>query len=238
MSDSVPFIEIDFTARDEEGEVFDTTKLDVAKQEGLQGRGRFKPMRAPLKEGYLLKGLYDFLKDKKKGSYTVELEPEQAFGKKDGKLIKLISAGKFRDADMTPRPGLEVEVDNRRGVVRSVSGGRVLVDFNHPMAGKTVVYEIEHHGFVEDPGECFKALMQLVLNVPPSMLTTEMDGTTLKVMIEVHQKVPDAMFAEIGRIGAEMIEGVEKVEIEQVEHDHSKHDHAPEDAGSEDESKD
>lgn len=224
--ESVPFIEIDFTARGPDGAVFDTTELAVAQAEGLEGRGRFKPLVTPLAHGYLLEGLYDALKDKKKGSYTVEMPAEKAFGRKDPKRIKLISLSKFRANDMRPYPGMEVEVDGERGVVRSVNSGRVLVDYNHPMAGKRVTYELELKRFVTDPGECFTALLELVLGVPSSMVTSELDGKALKVTLSVHEKVPDAMFTEIAKIGAQLIEGVETIEIEQVEHDHSQHDHA------------
>lgn len=224
--ESVPFIEIDFTARGPDGAVFDTTSFAVAQAEGLEGRGRFKPLVTPLAEGYLLEGLYEFLKGKKEGSYSVGIPAEKAFGRKDPKRIKLISLSKFRANDMKPYPGMEVEVDGERGVVKSVSSGRVLVDYNHPMASRDVTYEVEVKGFVTDPGVCFTALLELVLGVPESMVTTELDGKTLKVTLSVHEKVPDSMFTEIAKMGAELIEGVDAIEVEQVEHDHSAHDHA------------
>lgn len=214
MADTkVPFVEIDFTARSD-GRVFDTTKRDVAESEGL-GQGRFKPLISPLERGYLLEGLYEFLKDKTEGSYTVEIGPEKAFGAKDPKKTKLLSLGKFRQNDMKPYPGLEVEVDGARGVVKNVSSGRVIVDFNHPMAGKTVVYEVELKRFVTDPGECFKALLRLILSVPEELVSAERDGSKLNVVISLKRQVPDAMFAEIAKMGSELIEGVDEIVVEQ-----------------------
>jgi FKBP-type peptidyl-prolyl cis-trans isomerase 2 len=211
---SVPFIEIDFTARSD-GAVFDTTRIEVAQAEGLEGKGRFKPLISPLAPGYLLEGLYDFLKDKKEGSYSVEIAPEKAFGKKDPRKTKLLGLGKFREHDMNPYPGMEVEVDNARGVVRSVSSGRVLVDFNHPVAGRTVTYDIELNRFVTDPGECFKALLHLILSVPEEIVSTEQDGKKLVVTITLTKQVPDAMFAEIANIGSELIGGIDDIVVEQ-----------------------
>lgn len=213
--ESVPFIEIDFTAKSTDGTVFDTTSLDVAKEHQLEGRGRFVPLISPLAQGYLLEGLYEFLQDKKEGSYSIDIPAEKAFGAKDPRKIKLIGLGKFRENDMRPYPGLEVDVDGRRGVVRSVNSGRVLVDFNHPMAGKDVVYDVELKRFVEDPGECFGSLLLLILGIPSSRVTSTLDGRKLSVVIEVQQRVPDAMFAELAKMGSELIASVDEIVVEQ-----------------------
>lgn len=210
---SVPFIEIDFTARSE-GAIFDTTRPDVAQAAGLQGRGA-APLVSPLAEGYLLEGLYEFLKDKKEGTYSIDIPAEKAFGKKDAKKIRLVGLGKFRQNDMKPYPGMEVEVDNARGVVRSVSSGRVLVDFNHPLAGKAVSYDVELKRFVSDPGECFAALLNLLLGMPKDRVSSRVEGSKLTVTVSLKQQVPDAMFSELATMGSELIEGVDEIVVEQ-----------------------
>ena len=43
--------------------------------------------------------------------------------------------------------------DGRVGKVLSVSGGRVLIDFNHPLAGKDLVYEIDIKRKIDDLNE-------------------------------------------------------------------------------------
>ena len=37
--------------------------------------------------------------------------------------------------------GDEIEIDNRRAIVRYVGSGRIQVDFNHRFAGKTLIYD-------------------------------------------------------------------------------------------------
>ena len=214
MSDSVAFIEIDFTARSE-GVVFDTTLREVAQAEGLEGRGRFEPLIAPLAPGYLLEGLFEFLQGKKEGSYTIEIPAEKAFGKKDAKKIKLVSLGKFRKNEMNPYPGMEVEVDQMRGVVKSVSSGRVLVDFNHPMAGKTVEYTVELKRYVTDPGECFASLLNLIIGMPRTLVTATQSEKKLSVVVTLKEQVPGAMFSELARMGAELIDGIDEITVEQ-----------------------
>ncbi|MDK2854686.1 MAG: hypothetical protein PWQ92_1580 [Thermococcaceae archaeon] len=59
---------------------------------------------------------------------------------------------------------MEIETDSGtklKGRIISVSSGRVRVDFNHPYAGKTVIYEVEILEKIDDPIEKVKALIEL-----------------------------------------------------------------------------
>jgi FKBP-type peptidyl-prolyl cis-trans isomerase 2 len=56
----------------------------------------------------------------------------------------------FKSQDIMPYPGLEVNIDNQFGIVKTVSGGRVIVDFNHPLSGKDLHYEVEVKRFITD----------------------------------------------------------------------------------------
>ncbi|MBC7115271.1 MAG: peptidylprolyl isomerase, partial [Archaeoglobi archaeon] len=59
-----------------------------------------------------------------------------------------------------PQPGMRVRVNGRIGTVETVIGRRVRVDFNHPLAGKNVIYEYEIHEIIEDLNEKIKAIME------------------------------------------------------------------------------
>jgi len=59
---------------------------------------------------------------------------------------------------LNPIPGIMFNFDGRIGKVLTVSGGRVMVDFNNPIAGKEVVYKIKVLRKVEDLNEKIKAL--------------------------------------------------------------------------------
>ncbi|MFH1473353.1 MAG: FKBP-type peptidyl-prolyl cis-trans isomerase [Candidatus Aenigmatarchaeota archaeon] len=132
-----------------------------------------------IKTGFVLKGLEQPLRLMKLGEKkTIEVNSENAFGKRDFKLIKLVPLGEFRKHGTKPVPGMFVEADNRRGKVVSVSGGRVRVDFNHPLAGKTLLYNIEIKKKIETPEDKIKTLVQIY---------TKVDKAKLNVIIKEKQ---------------------------------------------------
>jgi len=97
-----------------------------------------------IRPGFLLKGLEEALLEMNVNERkTIEMIPEKAFGERDPKLVRLIPTAEFKKHNTDPEPGMFFQADNMRGRVLSVSGGRVKVDFNNPLAGKTLVYDFE-----------------------------------------------------------------------------------------------
>jgi len=153
------FIELEYTGT-VDGIVFDTTR----KHDAPAGTsGPFGPMVVMLGSGQLIPGLDAFLQDKKPGKYTLTLDPENAFGKKDAKLLKLVPLTSFGKKAKELEPGLPVTIGNAQGTVKSVSGGRVVIDFNHPLAGKAVSYDLEYVGDVGAPDRKVRALLKAML---------------------------------------------------------------------------
>lgn len=152
----------------ETGEIFDTTYEDVAKEAGIYNeKGIYGPVPIAVGAGHVIKGLDEALEGLEVGKkHTIELPPEKAFGKRDPKLIKTFTIGQFRRQGIYPFPGLDVEIETDSGTklkgrIISVSSGRVRVDFNHPYAGKTVIYEVGILEKIDDPIEKVKALIEL-----------------------------------------------------------------------------
>ncbi len=151
------------------GEVFDTTYEDVAKEKGIYSdKGVYGPVPIAVGAGHVLSGLDRRLDGLEVGEeYTFEIPPEEGFGRRDPKMIKVYSLGQFRRQGLRPYPGMEVEVSSGgkklKGRVITVSGGRVRVDFNHPLAGKTLVYRVKILEKIEDPIEKVKAMLELRL---------------------------------------------------------------------------
>jgi len=90
------------------------------------------------------------------------LSPENAFGNRDSKLIQLIPMKIFREQRLNPIPGVMFNFDGRVAKVLSVSGGRVIADFNNPIAGKSVVYEVNILRKVDDENEKVRSLMDFL----------------------------------------------------------------------------
>ncbi|MDD5416522.1 MAG: peptidylprolyl isomerase [Candidatus Aenigmarchaeota archaeon] len=90
----------------------------------------------------------------------VEIPSDKAFGQRSDKLIKTVPLSEFRKHNQKPVPGLVINADNRLGKVLSVSGGRVKVDFNHPLSGKTLVFDVEITKKIEKEEDKVKAVVE------------------------------------------------------------------------------
>jgi peptidylprolyl isomerase len=139
------FIFINYTSKVKEtGEVFDTTKEEVAKKEKLYKEGEvYEPRLVVVGEGWVLKALDEALQKfriKKKDS--VEIPPEKAFGNRDPEKVRLVPLRRLAARGITPKLGMQLEYDGKIATVRTMGSGRVQLDFNPPLAGKTLVYEV------------------------------------------------------------------------------------------------
>jgi len=179
------FIKINYTARVKNGGVFDTTDEEVAKKEGLEGRGPFGPQVICLGQAFTLAGLEQKLIGKDIGKHVIELPAAEAFGKKDAKLIKLFPTKKFIEQQVMPEPGVVVNMDGMYGMIRTVSGGRTTVDFNHPLSGKDVVYEVEIVGSVDDLTEKVKATVTHILDA-----SAHIEVTDNVAKVGIHHEIP------------------------------------------------
>jgi len=90
--------------------------------------------------------------------YTIHLLPEQAFGKRDPSLIRILPMKIFREKNINPAPGMAFQMDNHLVRILSVSGGRITTDFNNPLAGKEIDYEFTIKQKIEDNTEKVNAL--------------------------------------------------------------------------------
>lgn len=140
--DGRPYLRIDYVARTGDGRIIDTTRPDAAEESDLADVDATGPVVVVPGEGHLFEPLEEALRDADPGT-TIEMTvpPEDAFGSVDpGALVTL-------DEDaVAPNnrvPGMTVELGGRRGAIEDVSDGTVTVDFNHPLAGLTLEYELE-----------------------------------------------------------------------------------------------
>lgn len=160
------FVEIDYTGKIKDGNiVFDTTSKEAADAAGILNQNvQYKPMIICIGKGHILKGIDKALVGKEVGKeYTFEIMPEDGFGKKRADLLQLIATPKFRKHGINPVPGLQVNIDNAVGVIKTVTGGRTLVDFNHPCAGKDLVYTVTVKRIVTEAKEKVQALLSMLL---------------------------------------------------------------------------
>lgn len=155
------FIKLNYTGKFEDGRIFDTTDEELAKKEEIfNPNGLYGGDVVIVGAGHTIDGLDEDLEGKEVGySGTVVISPEKAFGPSNPKLIETISITKLKDRNV--HPGLAVEIDGRRGIVGRVIGRRVTVDFNSPLAGKTVTYEYTIEKVLETDIEKIQGLLAL-----------------------------------------------------------------------------
>ena len=170
------FVLIDYTLKVKEtGQIIDTTLEEVAKKAGLHVGGTYEPMLVVIGAGWVLDGLERRLKDMDVGQEaTIELPPEEAYGPRDPEKIVRLLARRLSEKGVRLRVGERVKTDLIRdilperlrgrinrpwGIIRAVGSGRVHVDFNHPLAGKTLIYDVVVRRKIEDPVEKVRALI-------------------------------------------------------------------------------
>lgn len=156
------FILIDYvTTIKETGEVFDTTSEDKAKESGiLKENAVYEPMLVVVGEGWVLKELDDSLLGLELNTPAIiEIPPEKGFGPRDPSKIRRVPIRRFRGQDVNLFPGAQIEVEGSMAVVRSVGSGRVQLDFNPPLAGKTLVYDLTVLSKIEETEGKIKALI-------------------------------------------------------------------------------
>jgi len=154
------FVEIEFTAKVKGGDIFDSNIKEDLKKSNLNIEA--KPVIFPLGEGMFLKGVDEFLIGKEIGNYEIELSPENAFGNRNSKLVQIIPSRVFREQKVNPVSGAMFNFDGRVAKILSVSGGRIIADFNNPIAGKTVIYNVRVSRKVDDEKEKAKAFIDFL----------------------------------------------------------------------------
>jgi FKBP-type peptidyl-prolyl cis-trans isomerase SlyD len=159
------FIKLNYTGRFEDGRIFDTTDEELAKKEDIfNPRGLYGGDVVIVGAGHTIEGLDEDLEGKEAGySGTVSIPPEKAFGLSNPKLVETVSITKLQDRNV--RLGMPVELDGRKGVVSRVIGRRVTIDFNSPLAGKTVNYEYTIEKLLEDDIEKIQGLLALYTGI-------------------------------------------------------------------------
>jgi FKBP-type peptidyl-prolyl cis-trans isomerase SlpA len=112
-----------------------------------------KPATLQLGSGELAPVLERCLLDLPVGERTVFLlEPEQAFGPHNPQLMQRFARSELPDAGELREMGLiEFKAPNGAtytGLVRELTAEDALIDFNHPLAGKAIRFEVDVIGIL------------------------------------------------------------------------------------------
>jgi FKBP-type peptidyl-prolyl cis-trans isomerase 2 len=213
------FVRVNYVGRiKENNEIFDLTDEEIAKKEGVYNpRIKYGPVPIIFGADMILKSLEEEIKKMNVGEKKkIELKSEQAFGQRDTKLIKIFTEKQFKEQDMRPVPGLIVEINDLRGRVLSVNAGRVKVDFNHPLSGKDLSYDVEIVVKIEKSDDKIKSVVQYYTGIEPGLTKVVITEKTASIELPSKVNIPGNVRETIANETTKWLKDVEKVKFEET----------------------
>jgi FKBP-type peptidyl-prolyl cis-trans isomerase SlyD len=125
---------IHYTLTDDGGEVIDKSPES-------------QPLRYLHGAGNIVPGLEKALAGKQVGdSLKVDVEPEEGYGPRNERLVQVVPRDVFEGVDKV-EPGMQFQAQSQRGpllvTVVEVGDAQVKIDGNHPLAGRTLHFDVE-----------------------------------------------------------------------------------------------
>lgn len=165
------FVEIKFTGYTN-GEVFDSNIEEDLKK--INDKNPAKKLIVVVGQGMIVKGFDSALEGKEIGKkYEVMVKPQEGFGERRKELVKIIPLSVFTAKQIRPYPGLTLAMDDMLARVITVSGARVVTDFNNPLSGKDLTYKFTIARKIEDEKEKATALFENLLGFAPEFEVKE-----------------------------------------------------------------
>jgi len=139
------FVVFNYIGKFENGEIFDTTYEDIAKEAGIYMEDRtYGPLGANVGVGELIPGMDEALLGMEVGEKkNITIPPEKGYGMPRDDLIINVPTSEFKKAGIEPIEGAYIMTDSGIAQITAIGEENVTLDFNHPLAGKTLVFEVE-----------------------------------------------------------------------------------------------
>jgi peptidylprolyl isomerase len=188
--DKGSLILLDYTARiKDNGEIFETTIEEDAKKSNLYDPTRqYEPRLISVGEGWVLKGLDEALTSTDVGQkLSIEIPPDKGFGERDTNKVRMIPQRKLGEKANEIKVGDVVELDDRTGIVRYIGSGRVQIDYNHRLASRVLVYDVNVVKKIESNEDKIKYLLKRRLPLDDEKAKIEHNNDT--VVIELSEDI-------------------------------------------------
>ncbi len=137
-------VSIDYAGRLKDGQVIATTIKRVAEEAGIYSPDtEYRPFTFTVGSGETIKGIDEGVIGMEKGEQKeITIPPEKAFGYPDQALIREFPMEVFRESNIEPKKGMMVRTPQGAGEIVNVLPNSVILNFNHPLAGKTLIFDI------------------------------------------------------------------------------------------------
>jgi len=140
------YVLVDYTGKLEDGTVFDTSIKDDAIEAGIYNQKRdYQPLGFTVGAGEMIKGFDSGVVGMAVGDdKTLIIPPEDAYGAHREDMVKTIPVAELTSAGITPVVGKKVVTSQgQTATITNVTDTDVVIDFNHELAGKTLVFDIK-----------------------------------------------------------------------------------------------
>lgn len=158
----------------ENDELYETTNEELAKEHNIHNEdATYKPIATIIGAEKVIKGLDEHLLKAEKGKdYELEIPPDQAYGDRDAKLVELHSKREilrlpeFRKGDISPQVGMQITLKNKLGTITAITAGRIRVDFNNRLAGRTLKYKYKIVEVADKPADKVSTILNMHYGKP------------------------------------------------------------------------
>lgn len=178
---------LNYTAKVKEtDEIIATTIEDDAKKFNFHDpTKKYEPILVSVGEGErfgIVKGVDEALLNAEIGTnLTIDVPPEKGFGERDPSKVRMISLRKLGDKADEVNVGDSIKIDDKIGIVRYVGSGRVQIDYNHRLAGRTLTYSLQVIKKLEQDAEKITALIRRWIAVEENKLKLTLNEGNLEI---------------------------------------------------------
>ena len=139
-------LDIEYEGRLEDGSLFDTNKIDVAKAgNAFSEKRKYEPLHVKLGQGMLIRGFENALIGMEEGEEKeVNIPPEEGYGMRKDDLVRDVEEAFFQGKAVKKEDIILVNVQGQNfPAVVAQAGPEFKLDFNHPLAGKTLIFKMK-----------------------------------------------------------------------------------------------
>ncbi|WP_435125734.1 FKBP-type peptidyl-prolyl cis-trans isomerase [Halobaculum sp. D14] len=143
-------VTLEYTGRLDDGTVFDTSRAEVAAEEGLaeaQPDREYSPLTVDVGAGQVIEGMEEGLVGLEAGeTTTLTIPPEEGYGEWTEEHVQEFDTPELEEmlGGQRPEEGAYLEAQNgQQGEITHVDDETVRVDFNPELAGETLEFDVE-----------------------------------------------------------------------------------------------
>lgn len=138
-------ISVNYTGKYDNGTVFDTSSVTVAKEAGLYDASRnYEPLSFVVGAGQMISGFDNGVLNMTIGEKkTLKLSPDEAYGEYKEEYLVPVPRSDLENNSIVPEIGKQVGTLMGVATIVDITDNNVTLDFNSPLAGKNLTFDIE-----------------------------------------------------------------------------------------------